>query len=198
MAKQRDLIFLEDIGSSGFEPFKMPESATIIDKAALHFIEAVADAADKKDVYSSGKMIQGIEQSAVRLEGTSAAIDISAPAYISYQDEGVDGWAKSRGSRFSFKTKGVNPNGEMVASIKAWQSREVQSNSKFAKYAESKRERRALDLETRKATATAYMIKRQGIEGKKFLQEARQSTADYLSEELGNAVIVDINNNLFK
>lgn len=198
MAKQGDLIFLDDIGSSGFEPFKMPESATVIDRAALHFIDAVVAAADAKDVYSSGNMTKGIEQSEVRQEGTAIAIDIEAPEYISYQDEGVDGWANSRGSRFKFKTKGVNPNGEMVAAIKDWQTREIQSNQTFRKYAESKRERRAIDLETRKATTTAYMIKRQGIPAKKFLQEARDSTADFLAEELGNAVVIDINNNLFK
>lgn len=198
MAAKTDLVFLEDIGESGFEPFKFDATATVVDKAAVHFIDALTDAADKKDVYSSGKMIRGIEKSELRQEGNAVAIDISAPEYISYQDEGVDGWAKSRGSRFKFKTRGVDPRGAMVKSIKQWQKREVSSNQKFKKYAVSKREVRALDLETRKATATAYMIKRQGIEGKNFIQEARQSTADFFEQELGEAVTIDINNNLFK
>lgn len=198
MATKADLIFLEDIGESGFEPFKFDETATVVDKAAIHFIDALVDAADKKDVYSSGAMTRGIEKSELRQDGNSVAIDISAPEYISYQDEGVDGWAKSRGSRFKFKTRGVDPSGAMVKSIKEWQKREVKSNQTFKKYAVSKREVRALDLETRKATTAAYMIKRQGIEGKNFIQEARQSTTDYFEQELGEAVTIDINNNLFK
>lgn len=197
-AKGNDITFLDDIGSNGFEPLHLDETATALDRMALTFIDNVAANADRKDVYSSGKMIEGIEQSEVRVDGNKLAIDISAPEYISYQDEGVDGWAKSRGSRFKFKTKGVNPDGEMVKSIMDWQKREIQSNTTFKKYAVTKRENRARSLEVTKATTAAYMIKRMGIEGKRFIQDAAIETADEFGQILGDAIILDINNTLFR
>jgi len=199
MAASSDITFLENIGSNEFKVSDLKETLKGIEKAALMFIDKIAENADKKDVYSSGRMINGIEQSEVETNGSVLSVSISAPAYISYQDEGVDGWANSRGSRFKFKTKGVNPDGEMVKSIMDWQTREKSSNTKFAKYATSDREIKAKKIqsvEVKKAVATAYMIKRMGIKPKGFLTDAVNELGDILGKELGAALILDIKNSL--
>jgi len=105
---------------------------------------------------------------------------------------------KSRGSKYKFKTKGVDPNGEMVKSIKAWLLREG-SFSRNVSTQLSKRESRQksiTDATTKRAISTAYMIKRQGIKPTKFWSNTTKDMARVVEMELAKALKVDIINSI--
>lgn len=103
----------------------------------------------------------------------------------------------NRGSIYSFKTKGVDPKGEMVKSIKKWLTREGNS-ARNVKFAISKRERRGKQIDefTRRATSVAYMIKRSGVKATKFFTTASQEMEVYIENELGASLRIDIINNI--
>ena len=146
-----------------------------------------------KDVSSSGNLQDSIEHTDVEINGNVYSVKILANEYFSYVDEGVDGWAKGRGSRFKFKTKGTSP--EMVSKIQQWLKREKGSNIKYKKYAKSKREIKAKNiqsLELQAAKTAAYMIKRHGIEAKKFLNPAINEMGVIIENELGNALMITV------
>jgi len=204
MATKADLEFitggeLDLMGSVEFQEIKLDNIENVLERLAAVYIDKIIENADKKDISSSGFLQDNIKPTDVEIDGTNYKIFITAPDYLSYQDEGVDGWAKSRGSRFKFKTKGVDPNSDMVKSLKDWLSREKAGNTRFEKYATSKREIRAKsikDAATQRAVTAAYMIKRQGISGKHFLRDATQAMQLVIQNELGAAFKADIILNL--
>lgn len=189
---------LDLLGSLDFEEIKLDNVSDSLLVLATQYIDKIIENADKKDISSSGFLSDNIKPTDVEIDGSKFSIFITAPDYLSYQDEGVDGWAKSRGSRFKFKTKGVDPDGEMVKSIKDWLSRE-KASAKNVKVGISKRENRGMgikDAATQRAVTAAYMIKRQGIAGKHFLRDATQSMQLVIQNELGAAFKADIILNL--
>lgn len=166
---------------------------TLVNLAAV-YIGLLAESADKKDVSSSGFMQDNIKATDVTKNGSIYEIGITAPDYASYQDEGVNGWAVNRGSRFQFRTKGVSDN--MRNSIASWLQREGKSAS-MVKQAVSKREARGMDALNQKAQTVAYMIKRQGIKPTKFWSDATEEMNQYFETELATAVKIDIVNNIY-
>jgi hypothetical protein len=167
---------------------------------AVKYIDVLRGEMDKKDVVSSGKLADSMKPTEVELNGTTYTIGILAKDYASYQDEGVDGWAKSQGSRFKFKTKGVNPQGEMVKSIKDWLSREGAS-ARNVKVGISSRERKGMkvqDATTKAAVTTAYMVKKYGIKPSHFWRDATENMVVYVQSSLGAALKIDIINTLTK
>lgn len=170
---------------------------TIVQLAAI-YVEIIGGKIDEKDVASSGKMQNLITPTTVDFDGTTYSIGINAPEYASYQDEGVNGWAVNRNSRFSFKTRGVNPDGEMVKSLKQWIAREGASarNVKQSVSSREARGRRMPDATTRAAVRAAYFIKRKGIKPTYFWKEATNEFLIVLENELGTAIKIDVINNL--
>lgn len=166
---------------------------TLVNLAAV-YIGLLADSADKKDVSSSGYMQDNIKATDVTKNGFVYEIGITAPDYASYQDEGVNGWAVNRGSRFQFRTKGVGD--EMRKSIAAWLKREGMS-ARTVKQAVSKREARGMDALNQKAQTVAYMIKRQGIKPTHFWSDATDEMNQYFETEIAEAIKIDIVNNIY-
>lgn len=191
---------LDLLGSLEFEEVDLSNVSNSLLSLAAKYIDKIIENADKKDISSSGFLRDNIKPTDVEIDGSKFSIYIKAPDYLSYQDEGVDGWSKSRGSRFKFKTKGVDPDGEMVKSIKDWLSRENKSAANV-KVGISNREIRGKgikDVQTKQAVTAAYMIKRQGIQGKHFLRDATQEMQLVIQNELGEAFKADIILNLTK
>lgn len=166
---------------------------TLVNLAAV-YIGLLADSADKKDVSSSGYMQDNIKATDVTKNGSVYEIGITAPDYASYQDEGVNGWAVNRGSRFQFRTKGVGD--EMRKSIASWLKREGMS-ARTVKQAVSKREARGMDALNQKAGTVAYMIKRQGIKPTHFWSDATDEMNQYFETEIAEAIKIDIVNNIY-
>lgn len=164
-----------------------------LEQLAAVYIGLINQKMDEKDVSSSGKMQSSIKASEVTQSGNTYEIGIFAPDYASYQDEGVNGWAVNRGSKFQFRTKGASP--DMVKSVKDWLQREGLS-ARNVKVGISKREVRGMDALTRNANTAAYMIKRQGLKPTHFWKEATDDLNRYFEEEVGNALKIDIVKNI--
>lgn len=192
--------FIDLIGTDtdNFEAVELSDTAKTIVQLAAIYVELISDKIDEKDLASSGKMQNLITPTQVEFDGTTYSIGINAPGYASYQDEGVNGWAVNRNSRFSFKTRGVDPSGAMVKSLKQWIAREGASaaNVKVSVSSREARGRQMPDATTRAAIRAAYMIKRQGIKPKYFWKEATNEFLVVLENELGTAIKIDVINNL--
>jgi hypothetical protein len=181
-----------------FSDAKFDSVTETLSYLAIKYIETLRESLDKKDAVSSGQLADSLKPTEVELNGTIYTVGVLAKDYASYQDEGVDGWAKSRGSRFKFKTKGVDPKGAMVKSIKEWLSREGAS-ARNVKVGVSKREirgRQVLDATTKRAVSTAYMVKKYGIKPTHFWRDATNEMTVYVKDSLGAALRIDIINTL--
>lgn len=185
------------VDESTFEKVNLTNTTNTLVTLAAQYIDTIIGEMDAKDVSSSGRLQDSIEPTDISINGSIYSIYITAPDHLSYQDEGVDGWAKSRGSKFKFKKEtGISP--DMIKGLKDWLSREG-SSARNVKVGISSRERRGMriqDAETKRAVTAAYMIKRQGIPGKQFLQGATNKMELIIANQLGEAFKADIILNL--
>ncbi|MGV3684378.1 MAG: hypothetical protein ACO1NS_02045 [Daejeonella sp.] len=150
----------------------------------------------KADATSSGELASKTIPLDVRVFGSVYTVKIETLKYAKFIDEGVDGWAKARGSKYKFKSKGVDPDGEMVKSIRAWLIRE----GKFSRSVNSQLSKREsqqksiTDASKRQAISTAFMIKRQGIKPTHFWRDTVKDMKQLVATELAMALKVDIIN----
>jgi len=199
---------LDDIINLGEDKSKYskPELTDIKDTIVFlgkSFAQVLADEMDKKDVSSTGKLQDNIIPGDLEQSGELISVNISAYEYFSYQDKGVSGWDNDTNSPFKFRTKGVDPKGEMVKSLKEWLSKESKSSAPtgLGKYKITAREKRGgdiLDASTQAAVGKAYAIKKYGIRPRKFTEPAINIIKALAEKELGIAFKVDIINNLTK
>lgn len=199
---------LDDIINLGEDKSKYskPELTDIKDTIVFlgkSFAQVLADEMDKKDVSSTGKLQDNIIPGDLEQSGELISVNISAYEYFSYQDKGVSGWDNDTNSPFKFKTRGVDPKGEMVKSLKDWLKREGKSSAPtgLGKYKITAREKRGgdiLDASTQAAVGKAYAIKKYGIRPRKFTEPAINIIKALAEKELGIAFKVDIINNLTK
>lgn len=194
--------FIDLLGedAQNFEKVELSDVNNTIIQLAAKYIDIVADKINEKDVVSSGRMADEMQPTMLEFDGKTYRIGITAPDYSSYQDEGVNGWAVDRGSRFSFKTRGVDPNGEMVKSVKQWIQREGAS-ARNVKRAVTSRERKGQsmpDPTTRAAVRASYFIKKKGIKPRRFWKEATDEFVVEMEKELGIALKIDIINCITK
>ena len=200
---QAQLHFLEGndidlMGEEQIKPIKLNDLADTMAYLAALYTQKLADSLNKADATSSGALADSIIPLDVKVFGSVYTVEIQAATYAKFIDEGVDGWAKSRGSQYKFKSKGVDPNGEMVKSVKAWLLREG-SFSQNVRTQLSKRESRQqsiTDSATRKSISVAYMIKRQGIKPTRFWGNATKGMKQIVEQELAKALKVDIINSI--
>jgi hypothetical protein len=194
--------FIDALGTSrdGYEKVDFDDVASTLVQLAAQYISKITSNISARDVASSGKMADDIAPTEVMIDGTVYSIGVRMPDYASYQDEGVEGWHTSgfRGSRFKFKTRGVDPDGDHVKSIKEWLKRES-SSAANVKVGISSREKKGmqLDAKTKAAVRTAYMIKRQGIEAKYFIRDATEGMQLVIQKEFGTAFRTDIYNTFY-
>jgi hypothetical protein len=192
--------FIDLLGedAQNFEKVELKDVNNTIEQLAARYIDIVSDKINEKDVVSSGRMADEMQPTMLEFDGKSYRIGIAAPEYSTYQDEGVNGWAIDRGSRFSFRTRGVDPNGEMVKSVKQWIQREGASarNVSRAVTAREAKGQTMMDASTRAAVTASYFIKRNGLKPRKFWAEATDIFKTEMENELGIALKIDIINNI--
>ncbi len=192
--------FLDLLGedTANFEPVKLTDVNNTIVQLAAKYIDIVSNKINEKDVVSSGKMADSMQPTSLAFDGKTYTIGITAPEYSTYQDEGVNGWAINRNSRFSFKTRGVDPNGEMVKSMKQWIQREGASarNVNRPVTARERKGKAMPDATTRAAVRASYFIKKKGIKPRRFWKEATDEFQVEMENELGIALKIDIINNI--
>jgi hypothetical protein len=192
--------FIDLLGedTQNFKKIELKDVNNTIVQLAAKYIDIVADNINKKDVVSSGNMADSMQPTALEFDGQTYRIGITAPEYSSYQDEGVNGWAINRNSRFSFKTRGVDPNGEMVKSVKQWIAREGASARNVSR-AVTSRERKGQSMPdpiTRSAVRASYFIKKKGIKPRHFWRDATEEFKVEMENELGIAIKIDVINNI--
>lgn len=194
--------FLDLLGedAQNFEAVELKDVNNTIVQLAAKYIDIVAENINKKDVVSSGNMADSMQPTMLEFDGKTYRIGITAPEYSSYQDEGVNGWAVDRGSRFSFRTRGVDPDGDMVKSVKQWIQREGASARNVSR-AVTSRERKGQampDPTTRAAVRASYFIKKKGIKPRRFWKEATDEFLVEMENELGIALKIDVINCITK
>lgn len=198
------LDFLNDIGESSgsFAPPSFDEVVMKLVQIGQMYADLIKDKFNKADAISGGKGVDSIKPLDVQIMGTVYTIDIQAADYLAFVDAGVNGWASSRNSPYSFKTHGVDPESEMVASIKAYLVREGKMGTDKTKKSDSTKEykRRSIgtSVETRQAVTMAYMIKRSGIKPRHAIRLAETEMTKIISENFASALRVDIINNLIQ
>jgi hypothetical protein len=186
----------EDVSS--YKTVTFNDLADTMARLGAKYVERLVSNLNKADASSSGKLSDSITNLDVTLFGSVYTVEIEAAKYAKFLDEGVDGWAKSRGSQYKFKTRGVDPQGEMVKSVKEWLLREGKF-SRNVKTQLSKRESKQkslVDATTKQAISVAYMIKRQGIKPTHFWRDTTREMKQIVEVELGKALKVDIVNSL--
>lgn len=183
--------------SQSFEEVRLTDTAKTIVQLAANYANLIVEKLNQKDAASSGALADSVQPTELEFDGVTYTIKVQAKDYISFVDAGVNGWAVNRGSVYSFKTKGVDPNGEMVKSVKAYLKREGAS-ARNVKVGISKRENKGMSADDRNAITAAYMIKRQGIEPKRFLSDATSEMEVIIKSEFGAAFKIDLINNLTK
>lgn len=192
-------IDLNTLDSGDYQAVDLSDIENTLVNIAAAYVGLLHESATNKDVVSSGSMIDDIQATQITKTENGYSIGITAPDYATYQDEGVNGWKVDRGSRFKFKTKGVNPDGAMVASVKQWIQREGLS-ARNVKKAVTKREARGmkmLDATTKAAVTASYFIKKKGIKPTHFWRDATNEINAYIETELAIATKIDIINNLY-
>jgi hypothetical protein len=184
---------------SGFEEINLTDTAKTMVQLAANYANLIATKINENtnDVASSGALADSVQPTELEFDGVTYTIKVQAKDYISFVDAGVNGWAVNRGSVYSFKTKGVDPNGKMVKSLKEYLKREGAS-ARNIKVGISKRENKGMSADDRNAITAAYMIKRQGIEPKRFLIDATSEMEVIIKSEFGAAFKIDLINNLTK
>lgn len=192
--------FLDLLGESRdkFEPVKFESIADSLEYVAAVYTEKLNKELALSDATSSGELADSILALDVELLGTTYTVAIEAKKYADFVNAGVNGWAQDRGAPFSFKTKGVDPNGAMVKSIKKWLVREgaISRNTKKTVTAREGKRAKITDTNTKAAITAAYMIKRQGIAPTKFWDRATAQMDAIVKQEFGEALRIDIINNI--
>jgi hypothetical protein len=187
-----NLDWLEDSGTAKSK-FVAVETQDKLTQLAAQYSIALAKKLGDVDASSSGDLADSIQPLAIQVKDDIFYVDIVAAKYASFIDEGVDGWANSRGSRFKFKTKGVDPKSAMVKSIKDYLVRENKISQ--SKYAVLNKKSKIKDRQIQAATTVAYMIKRMGIKATHFWRDATSEFSSIVEAELGMKVKIDIINN---
>jgi len=187
-----NLDWLEDSGTAKSE-FVAVETQDKLTQLAAQYSIALAKKLGDVDASSSGNLADSIQPLAIQVKDDIFYVDIVAAKYASFIDEGVDGWANSRGSRFKFKTKGVDPKSTMVKSIKDYLVRENKISQ--SKYAVLNKKSKIKDSQIQAATTVAYMIKKMGIKATHFWRDATTEFSSIVEAELGMKVKIDIINN---
>lgn len=183
--------------SQSFEEVRLTDTAKTMVQLAANYANLIVEKLNQKDAASSGALADSVQPTELEFDGVTYTIKVQAKDYISFVDAGVNGWAVNRGSVYSFKTKGVDPNGKMVKSLKEYLKREGAS-ARNVKVGISKRENKGMSADDRNAITAAYMIKRQGIEPKRFLSDATSEMEVIIKSEFGAAFKIDLINNLTK
>lgn len=191
-------IELSSESRADYTPVKFTDTENTLLQLAGTYIELINEEIEHKDVSSSGFMQDNITPTDLEVSDNTLSVGINAPLYASYVDEGVNGWAVDRGSRFKFRTKGVNPKGDMVKSLKSYIEREGLSarNVKVSVTSREAKGKTMRDASTKAAVQMAYMIKRHGIRPRHFWSDATKTFLPIAEKELGVAVKIDIINNL--
>ena len=200
-----ELDWLDESASVAKDEFVAVETQDKLTVLAAQYSIALAKKLGDVDASSSGDLAESIQPLSIQVKDNIFYVDIVAARYASFIDEGVDGWANSRGSRFKFKEpkkrKGIKSRkvkklSPMELSVKSYLERESKiSQSKYDVINKKGKEKMQTDYKIQEVKTVAYMIKRMGIKATHFWRDATTEFSSIVEKELGMAVQIDIINN---
>jgi len=189
---------------SDLNEVKFKDTALTLEALAAMYIDKLIEKLEAADAASSGRLSDSLKPTNVTIDGTKYSIGIQAASYASFVDEGVNGWAVNRGSRFQFRqgkrgkhTGGITP---FVKSLMEWLAREGSSarNVKVGISHREKRGKRIESAEVKEAVKVAFFIRRKGLKPTNFWRDATKEMQIVIEKEMGEAVKIDIINFLNK
>jgi len=201
MAKKINLDFVDSIGEnkSAFSKQSTSSVEGVVLKLGILYAKHMADELNKANAVSSGRGADSLNPSEVIINKNTTSVNINGNFYLKFVDKGVNGWANSRGSIYSFRTKGVAKDGAMVKSIKEYLTHQkglgadkYKINRPINAKEEARKKLQNIDITTRRAMTVAYMIKRMGIKPTHFIQKATEKVKKDIAKELGEAFANDI------
>lgn len=151
----------------------------------------IADEKNKTVKAGSANSSDRLTVSDVKDLGGTFSVEVLGDEYLKFISQGVDGWGgASKGGKYKFKGKGTPP--AMVKSVKDW----LERSGNLDRIKNQSSRSSITDAATAQAKSVTFMIKRQGISPKRFLDKAKAMTSKVAEEEFGKALKVDIINNL--
>ena len=167
--------------------------------------QKLADSLDKADASSSGALQDKTITMPVKMFGSIYSVEIETLKYAKFIDEGVDGWAKSRGSKYKFKKptrkrgepfNGTSPFVESMKKYLAQEGKMSQIKHKITEGAKESKRQKITDATTQSAIRAAGMIKRFGIKPTHYWKDATAQTKDIVAKEFAAALKIDIIDNI--
>jgi len=184
MPQNNNFDFLDETGSSAFEPAKYD---TLFEQKFGEFVSKAQANARAKGLIASGEMLSNDSFSfkIVNVSESVTEIQLLAKYYSKFVDKGVKGWGSSKNaprSEYQFKTKGMSAEGR--ASI----SRYLETNRgkvKNQKYARVGLEKKANESRVDEAV---WGIKKYGIKTTNFYTDAFYDTFKDFGKELTDGI----------
>lgn len=206
LEKVQDVIDLRGVSKKDINIVEDGDIISILQNCGAIYAGLLVDEINSLDIASSGKLAGSIQPLDVAINGNVYTVEIEAKNYAQFVSQGVNGWANSRGSKFSFKrSKGSGKSGDFSQSPMVKRLEEYIRGEGLAaanvKVAISERERKGqkmLPPTTKAAMKMAYMIKRQGIKPTNFWEAATQRAIPIIADEIGKQYKVSIINYLVK
>jgi len=192
--------FLELLGTdkNTLEPVKFSEVQDTVLQMGYAYAQAMADALDRSDAVSSGRGADSLRATDLIVTDNTVEISVEGLSYLEFIDKGVNGWMVDKKGKYQFKTRGVDPNGDMVKSVMDWLKREKSFSTRGYKPISNKEAKRAKikDAKLQRAMSTAYLIKRNGIRPIGFIKDATEEITLTFAGELAKALKYDIITNI--
>ncbi len=180
-----------------------------LNNVAAAFIDAAATNLNNADRVSTGKLLNSIKPSEIKIFGKTLQIDISVLDYYKFIDKGVKGWQSGTpsDSPYSFKQPqkgGQKPKkSEMVTAIRKWLIKEGLASRTLSRksptHAISSREKRRqkiTDTSTSQAIVISGMIRRHGLKKTNFWTDAEATATKAAEAEFDQALQISIINSL--
>lgn len=188
--------FLDHLGSdrSGFEP---RETYTELFLLVGELIETAQNNLNRANRIASGALSESIIADEPVQNGGIISVDVLMNFYGAFVNKGVKGTRSGQSTAgYSFRNEIVSR--KMYYAIETWIKRAQISTRTVKKYkGYGQHERKQKSIAANDATyAVARSIKMNGLKPTGFLDNAIKSTSDKISDRLGAALIVDVQDGL--
>lgn len=200
-AQAQNLDWLNNTGSSNVERVDMSITGGILIKYGAELLKNVEESIKKKEVTSSGKMLNSLRVEPIKNGEEVIGIQIKLINYFDYVNKGVKGVKSSSNapnSPYQYKNYGMSESGRKSIRKLISSGKMKVSATDVKKYGVVGSERKGAAFKPKKSLLDSqvdrmvYLIKRYGIKRTDFFTEAWNKTFSDINETLAQAVGNDI------
>jgi hypothetical protein len=200
--------FLDLTGSSRLDygPVSLDALSDKLAAIAIQFAEIARQKLDAADRVASGGLSDSIIPTDVEIMGTVYRVNVNVKEFYKFVDKGVRGWQDEKGgnSPYQFKQytgRSGKKNSLMVTAIRKWLIREglkgAGKENAHKKASLRDRKRASItDSSTRAAIVMSKSIRKKGLRPSHFWTDALAEVEKLMKQQLGEAMKIDIVNNL--